>query len=79
MIKVKLTRIKSNHNNLRTDEVIGIAIYGLPEVGASFALAAESLDPTKDIRGVFTTPVTELNGNTFKTANSEYKFEVLND
>lgn len=79
MIKVKLTRIKSNHSNLRTDEVVGIVVYGLPQVGHCFGLAAESLDPSKDIRGVLTTPVTELEGNTFKTRNSEYKFEVLND
>lgn len=79
LIKVKLTRIKSNHTNLRTDEIVGVAVYGLPQVGRSFALAAEPLDPTKDLRGVLTTPVTELDGNTFKTANSEYKFEVLND
>lgn len=81
--KVKLTKIKSNHSNLRTDVIEGTT-YALPEVGDSFAMFGEPLDPTVgNVRGVYTTEikVCERVGNEFQfvTENSTYKLEVLEE
>jgi len=80
--KVRLTKIKSNHNNIRTSTVEGVT-YKLPEVGDTFTLFAEPLDPHFDLRGVYTTEVklVERIGNEFQfsTANSTYKLELLEE
>lgn len=78
--KVKLTKIESNHNNLRTNEIEGVSL-DLPEVGKSFYLVGESLTEGMDARVVTTTEIKSLektdNEYTFKTLNSTYKLEVL--
>lgn len=79
--KVKLTKIKSTHSNLRTDTVEGVT-YGLPEVGKGFTMFGEPLDPNVgNMRGVYTTEikVCDRTGNEFMfvTENSTYKLEVL--
>lgn len=80
--KVKLTKIKSNHSNLRTDVIEGVT-FKLPEVGDSFSLFGEPLNLAFDCRAVYTTEikVCERIGNEiqFTTVNSIYKLEVLEE
>lgn len=73
-LKAKLVRIKSNHNNLRTDEVEG-EIDKLPTIGESFLLCGAGL--VFGTRYITTTPVQsveKVDNKTFnfKTENSEY-------
>jgi hypothetical protein len=78
--QVKLTKIKSTHNNLRTDVIEG-KTFKLPEVGDSFAMFGEPLTEGFDTRAVYTTEikVCDRQGNEFMfvTENSTYKLEVL--
>jgi hypothetical protein len=80
--KVKLTKVESNHNNLRTNEIEGIT-QELPSVGKSFQLVGESLTQGMNARIVYTTEIqfVENMGNEymFKTLNSTYKVEVLGE
>lgn len=80
--KVKLTKLQSNHNNLRTDSVEGFSLE-LPEVGKSFQLVGDPLTAGALFRGVFTTEIknVERMGNefVFHTMNSKYKLEVLGE
>lgn len=73
--KVKLTKLKSNHNNLRTNEVDGYC-HRLPILNQGFTMFAESLTGA-GVRTIQTTKVLELDtlGNviTFRTRNSTYK------
>jgi hypothetical protein len=73
---VRLTRVTSTHQNLRTDEVVGDAMQ-LPIVGRSFVMMAPPLDPTATVRMVATGPVKALLADGFTTENSHYKLEVL--
>jgi len=52
----KLKRLKSSHQNLRTDEVEGEYAYN-PEVGKVFILIGESLSFKGGKRWIETTPV----------------------
>ena len=78
--KVKLTKIKSNHDNLRTDEIEGETLE-LPEKGKSFQIYAPGL--VHGIRMVTTTEIqfVEKLGNVyhFNTLNSIYQVVVLDD
>jgi hypothetical protein len=78
-MKVKLEKLQSNHNNLRTDTVEGAAI-GLPMVGESFRMVSDPIDPKKDGRFIITSPVQGFarigNAITFVTANSTYRLTV---
>ena len=79
MIKVKLTRITSNHNNLRTDSVEG-ETEQLPTPGEDFVLLGVGLE--FGTRMVRTTPVGEVMNLSekemeFKTKNSHYRLELL--
>lgn len=80
--EVRLTKIKSNHQNLRTDVIEGVT-QELPVLGSSFRLIGESLTPGMDARFVHTTEIQFVekmgNGYIFNTANSTYKLEVLNE
>lgn len=83
MYKVKLTKIKSSHNNLRTDEIEGETEH-LPEVGRSFILKAEPLENLEaNFRSVYTTEIEHVekheNGYRFNTKNSIYHLEVLDE
>jgi hypothetical protein len=82
-----LKRIQSNHNKLRTDEVIGVC-YESPKVGDSFIMYAESLELKGGTRVVYTTPVLSVVwdppdgsqrviGCTFTTQNSTYHLDMV--
>ena len=85
-MKVILKKIKSNHNNLRTDVIEGFT-RELPAVGEVFWIEGEALDSLVRDRGgvrlIRTSPVKtvthEENTNLylFTTENSEYSLEVL--
>jgi len=49
LLNAKLTKISSNENALRTNEVVG-TITKIPEVGYSFMIGSEPIDTTKTIR-----------------------------
>ncbi len=74
MINVKLTKLSSNANNLRTNEVIGTCTK-MPEIDEPFVMYGEGIE--FGVRMVSTSLVKEINGIVFKTLNSEYKLEVL--
>jgi hypothetical protein len=78
--EVRLTRVESNHNRIRTDSVEGMTSE-LPVVGKSFCLIGESLTEGMNARLVTTSKITKVDQNgdeyTFNTLNSTYKIEVL--
>ena len=78
MYNVKLTKIRSNHNNLRSNVIIG-KTNELPTVGEGFQMLSEGLD--FGVRHVWTSPIKHLekieNTYQFNTANSVYKLEVF--
>jgi hypothetical protein len=75
MIKAKLVKIESTHNNLRTNEIVGEFSYS-PEVGHVFRFYSKPLDPDASIRVITTSSVQSINGQEFKTRNSTYRLEV---
>lgn len=83
MPQVKLTRLESNHQKLRTDEVVGYT-HELPELNQVFQMTAPPLSEGL-VRIIHTTPVLVLerkpDGKTylFTTRNSKYKLEILGD
>lgn len=84
MLKVKLKKIESTHNNLRTNEIEGKTTH-IPEVGHPFQIFGESLTEGNDFRCVTTTEVKESEYKedsrifTFKTLNSLYELEILDE
>lgn len=79
MIKIKLTRIKSNHNNLRTDETTGHT-HKLPDIGESLILFSEGITPNSMLpRYIHTTPILSIEGNIYKTRNSTYQIETIEE
>lgn len=83
MYKVKLTRIKSDHSNLRTDTVDG-ECEELPKTGKSFVMTGPPLNPDAVMRVVETSEVllvdwTEYEDKIidFNTMNSMYRLEIL--
>lgn len=81
-MKVKLTKIASIHNNLRTDTVDGEA-QDIPTLGKSFVMFAPPLEAIDGFRLVQTTPVQKIEGEgsgvRFWTKNSEYTLQYLED
>jgi len=81
-VKVKLVRLESNHNNLRSSVILG-ECDDLPKVGHVFQMEGPPFDPNGGRRYVTTTPVTEssslpnVSKIVFKTKNSKYRLEVL--
>lgn len=78
---VKLIRVKSSHQNLRTDEVDG-EIDGLPEIGESITLLGVGLE--FGVRIIHTTPVVEIlekipGEMLFRTDNSTYRLKYQTD
>jgi len=72
----KLSKIYSSHQNLRTDEVVGI-FKNPPTVGKSFMLFTSSLDGDKNKTRIVQTSVVQdtdldVHGVTFRTLNSTY-------
>lgn len=85
MIRVKLVRIQSNHQNLRTDEIDGKSFH-IPEIGESFSIFSEPLeDKSASARVVVTTPVVTCSYDfgkrhfAFTTKNSIYRLDVTED
>ncbi len=78
-MRATLFKRESTHQNLRTNEVAGDYVFE-PTVGEHFVIIGESLDPTKDLRMVRTSPVTavEKDGATinFTTQNSKYTLTI---
>jgi hypothetical protein len=81
MMYVTLKRIESNHSNLRTDEVSGIA-HSLPTVGKRFFMYAEALEEG-DVRYINTSAVQDVQSVedeiVFKTENSLYSLVVTGE
>lgn len=77
---VKLTKIRSDHQNLRTDEIKG-ATLTLPEKGKSFQLFGEGLEFGTRVVTTTEIQVVDKIGNEyeFSTLNSTYKLEVLDE
>ena len=75
-MKVRLTKIQSNHTNLRTDVIEG-ECFNPPKLGRIFSMWSEGLEDKSAVRNITTTPVVEIDGEIFKTANSTYKIEKL--
>lgn len=77
--KVKLTKIQSNHQNLRTNEILGTCMH-LPVEGSVFYLMAPPLE-SGNVRLVTTTVVQKVvdlgSVLDFETENSSYKLEIL--
>lgn len=80
MIKARLTKIQSTHNNLRTDTIEGEALMP-PTVGKSFLITGQPLTKDGNVRVVHTTEVksvTHIDGGIqFETQNSTYKYEQI--
>lgn len=79
--KVKLTRIESNHTNLRTDSVEGFTLQ-LPIKGSGLRVVGDSLTPGMSARVVNTSEIQSVDIKSdkefdFTTLNSSYKLEVL--
>lgn len=75
-MKVRLKKIVSAHNNLRTDSIEGDLVNPL-EVGQDIFIIAEPLDPAYDCRYIRTTKVLKIEGNRYYTKNSVYELEFL--
>lgn len=79
---IKLIKVRSNHENLRTNAVIA-SLAHIPRLGESIVLLAESLTIEGAVRVIKTTPVKVLVLETpdryrITTENSEYLLEILN-
>ena len=81
--KVKLTKIQSDHNNIRSNEIIGVTSF-LPKMGERFQMLSEALDKSHgaNTRHVETSPITNIFGINSKTLTlhttySIYEFEIL--
>ena len=81
MMHAKITKIESNHQNLRTNDMEGKTPV-IPEVGERFIIFGESLTPGNNARVIQTTEVQESTYDsatktfTFKTKNSLYTVEI---
>jgi hypothetical protein len=77
MKRVRLTKLESTHNNLRTDVVEGILLSPL-HLGYPIYVECEPLNKLDDYRRcVTTTPIVSIEGDIYKTKNSTYRIEVL--
>lgn len=72
-----LTKLSTNANNLRTNEVKGFCTEE-PKIGEQFLMTADSLTPEANIRVVITSPIQKLAKK--ETVNSKviYEIETLN-
>ncbi len=76
MYNIKFTKISNNVNKLRTIETLGFC-HELPKVNERFTMWSEGID--FGIRLIQTSVVQEVTDTTFKTTNSEYKVELINN
>ena len=82
-IKIRFTKIQSDHTALRTDVVEGV-IHKKPEIFECLEIYAKPLDPTMAERYIKTSPIMEFetfddipDTIIFKTLNSKYMLEYL--
>lgn len=82
VLNVKITKKESNHNNLRTSDMVGTTSQ-IPAVGHEFVVLGESLAYKGGTRVIHTTRVSNVKLNmaekkmTFKTENSIYELDFL--
>ena len=80
MTACKLTKLSSNENDLRTNEVVG-EFMNPPVEGRSFIMFAESIHPDGFARMIGTSRVMHITKGcgecVIQTENSEYKLELL--
>lgn len=74
--KVRMTRIESNHQNLRTNAVEGYLHTEL-KVGNPIVVTAKPLNQSFDVRAVTTTEIERIEGNRYFTRNSIYEIVEL--
>lgn len=82
--KIRLTKLNSTHQNLRTDVVEGV-IHKKPELFECLEIYAKPLDPTKFERYVKTSPIMDIerfdevgiDSINFNTLNSRYRLEYI--
>lgn len=81
MTKVRLTKVKSTHGNLRTDSAEGEAPTWPPRLGREFSLYGQGLSDPSLTRQIVTTPVravrAQASGYEFDTQNSTYRVVEL--
>ncbi len=80
-MNIKLVKIESTNNALRTKEVEGTT-NELPKVGQRFELMGEPINNRYSMRHVSTSPVQSVGKKKegkilFKTLNSTYELELL--
>jgi len=79
MMDVKITQLSSNHNRVRTREIVG-ECANLPVEGKTFLMFAEPIDKSKSMRMLHTSKLKSVRKEDdtyyFETQNSEYKLEV---
>lgn len=79
--KGRLTKMKSDHNRLRTDTVEGV-FDDLPTEGSPFALVGESLTPGLDARLFLSSDIQMMleegeRHRIFRTYNSTYRLDFI--
>lgn len=78
-INCTLTKVSTNINDLRTNEVTGYCLE-LPEENERFNMYGSPLDPNANVRVISTSPVQKLsvdnNNYTLETMNSVYKVNI---
>lgn len=83
-MKIQLTKLASNHYNLRTDIVVG-TLASPPAIGEPLVIYADPLDVSNYIRRITTSPVTGIidnfnsSGIVCFTANSVYDIKYLDE
>jgi hypothetical protein len=75
-MRIRIKKIESTHDNLRTDEVEGDALFP-PQEGQRFVMYAEPIVPLASFRMVTTSRVTDVYATHFKTLHSTYAYEVI--
>lgn len=80
--KVRLTKVESNHNNIRTNSMEGETTE-LPVPGENFVIVGDPINPMADVRCITTSEIQLVEKTdslyTFKTLNSTYQLEVLSE
>lgn len=84
MLFVKLTRIKSSHDKLRTDSMEGRS-PNIPEVGFCIEVFGKPLTPGASFRKITTSEIMEVEYYSterkfvFSTQNSTYELDVFGE
>lgn len=81
MYEIKFTKIRNNHNRIRTDVIKGIT-HELPQIGQGFVMLSEGLD--FGTRYIQTSPIKNIKTidnkhQIFTESGSVYEIEVLGE